>query len=96
MVGRRVVQCEVDDAYAYSFSDDPAIGTLTPTLCSHRPSVVVTLRSRRSNVPGAPTATRDFRVCATHRAIVAAFDRTIQADGGQPRLVAVRLFVEPQ
>ncbi|HZY91398.1 MAG TPA: hypothetical protein VFG07_01285 [Thermoplasmata archaeon] len=83
-------RCEVDEAYSYSYSEDPAIGTLTPILCSHFPTFLVRLQPKAN--PGDPTARppREFILCATHRAIVEALDRTIQHSGGKPRVLEVQ------
>jgi|GEM_PF-3136034 len=81
------VQCEVDSIYAFSFTDDPALGSLSPTLCSHIVAVRIRVRGRPGGPDAGPSPVRDFGVCATHRAIVEALDRTIRAAGGQPRLV---------
>ncbi|HYK93510.1 MAG TPA: hypothetical protein VEY07_05655 [Thermoplasmata archaeon] len=82
-------RCEVDEAYSYSYSEDPAIGTLTPTLCSHFPAFAVRLHGR-ANSPEAPARPpREFTLCATHRAIVEALDRSIQHSGGKPRVIEV-------
>ena len=81
-------RCEVDGVYAYAYSDDPAIGNLSPTLCSHLIAFRIVVRARRAGADGA-FPSREFAVCATHRAIVEALDRTIRSVGGQPRLVSV-------
>ena len=82
-------RCEVDEAYSYSYSDDPAIGTLTPTLCSHFPAFAVRLYGRPSSAESVARPPRDFTLCATHRAIVEALDRTIQHSGGKGRVIDV-------
>ena len=82
------VQCEVDSIYAFSFTDDPALGSLSPTLCSHLVALRMRIRGRPP-ADGAPPPVRDFGVCSTHRAIVEALDRTIRAGGGSPRIIGI-------
>ncbi len=90
MRGLTVRRCQVDEAYSFSYSEDPAIGTLTPTLCSHAPTHVVRLQAKPADPAVAPRPPRDFTLCSTHRAIVDAFDRSIVNFGGKPRVLGVR------
>ncbi len=85
-------RCQVDDAYAFTYSEDPALGVLTPTLCSHQPVHAVRLQGRPAGAGAAPTPPRLFTVCATHRAILEAFDRSIRASGGRPRILEIRVL----
>ncbi|MFI5418567.1 MAG: hypothetical protein ACHQ2Y_06710 [Candidatus Lutacidiplasmatales archaeon] len=77
----------MDRVYSIAYSDDPSIGTLTPTLCSHQATKLVTVHSRKPD-PGSPTpGLGTFAVCGTHLAIIGALDRVIATYGGKPRLV---------
>lgn len=89
MSARGRQRCEVDEAYSYSYSEDPAIGTLTPILCSHFPTFLVRLLSRLPSADASGRPSRGFALCATHRAIVEALDRTIVLAGGKPRVLGV-------
>lgn len=82
-------RCEVDEAYAFSYSEDPAIGTLTPIMCSHFPTFLVRLAARPIVGEVTGRQPREFVLCATHRAIVEALDRTILHAGGKPRVLEV-------
>ncbi len=83
-------RCQVDDAYAFTYSEDPALGVLTPTLCSHQPAFIARLQGRAPPTAAPASPVRTFTVCATHRAILEAFDRSIRASGGRPRILEVR------
>ena len=82
----------MDEAYAFSYSEDPAIGTLTPILCSHFPTFLVRLAARPAGSEPAGRPPRDFTLCATHKAIVEALDRTIVRAGGKGRVVQLRVL----